>query len=131
MRHVCVGSRSHQRFENGRLAAFADNVESLDVELDWSKVLSMGEQQRLLLARLLLIQPKYAILDEATSALDHVNEENLYRLLERTNATLISVTHHPAVLRQHQQVLELNGDGRWELHSLVDGNVERCPLPRL
>jgi len=107
------------------LGHLAECAESLDSELDWSKVLSMGEQQRLSFARLLLIKPKYAILDETTSALDRVNEENLYRLFEGTTTALISVTHHPAVLRYHQQVLELSGDGGWALHPLEDSKVVR------
>jgi putative ATP-binding cassette transporter len=41
-----------------------------DVELDWASVLSLGEQQRVTFARILLNKPQYAILDEATSALD-------------------------------------------------------------
>ena len=96
------------------LLHIAEGKTSLDSELDWSKVLSVGEQQRLSFARLLLIKPKYAILDEATSALDQVNEEKLYQQLEGTGTTLISVSHHAAIMMYHQHVLELLGDGGWK-----------------
>ncbi len=88
----------------------------LDAEKDWGKVLSIGEQQRLAFARVLLMRPRYAMLDEATSALDATNEESLYRQVAATQTTLVSVSHHSALLNHHKQVLELCGDGAWQLH---------------
>ncbi len=88
-----------------------------DSELDFAKVLSIGEQQRLAVARVLLGRPKFAVLDEATSALDGENERQLYTELRRTGATLISVTHHPDLLQYHAQVLEIVGDGTWHLRA--------------
>jgi putative ATP-binding cassette transporter len=85
------------------------------VELDWADVLSLGEQQRLAFARLLLATPQYAVLDEATSALDVKNEEHLYRLLQAAEITYVSVGHRPSVLPYHQHVLELTGAGHWRL----------------
>lgn len=99
------------------LAGLAERFGSLDVELDWEKVLSIGEQQRLAFARVLLFQPRYAILDEATSALDSANEAALYGLLREAGTTLISIAHRAAVLKYHSQVLELSGDTGWALHS--------------
>lgn len=88
----------------------------LDAELDWGKVLSVGEQQRLAIGRVLLAKPRYAMLDEATSALDIGNEEGLYLQLAGMPTTLVSVSHRPTLLKYHHQVLELPGDGRWQLH---------------
>jgi ABC-type uncharacterized transport system fused permease/ATPase subunit len=85
---------------------------------DWTNVLSLGEQQRLAFARLLLNQPKYAIVDEATSALDGKNEASLYRHLQETSITFISVGHRPSLFQYHQQVLELTGNGAWKLSSV-------------
>jgi putative ATP-binding cassette transporter len=79
-------------------------------------VLSVGEQQRLAFARLLLSQPRYAMLDEATSALDIDNEESLYQLLAETSTTLVSISHRPSLLKYHRQVLELTGNGHWQLY---------------
>jgi ABC-type uncharacterized transport system fused permease/ATPase subunit len=53
---------------------------ALDYVADWSGILSLGEQQRLAFARLLLAAPKLALLDEATSALDTKNEGLLYKV---------------------------------------------------
>eukprot|EP00252_Welwitschia_mirabilis_P027815 TRINITY_DN9683_c0_g1_i2.p1 TRINITY_DN9683_c0_g1~~TRINITY_DN9683_c0_g1_i2.p1 ORF type:complete len:695 (+),score=121.01 TRINITY_DN9683_c0_g1_i2:177-2261(+) len=51
----------------------------LDSSVEWSNVLSLGEQQRLAFARLLLARPKLALLDESTSALDEVNEMKIFQ----------------------------------------------------
>ena len=87
-----------------------------DAELDFEKVLSVGERQRLAMARVLLKRPLYALLDESTSALDPANEAAMFRQLAETSTTLISVGHHPSLLKYHAQVLELTGDGGWRLH---------------
>ncbi len=86
-----------------------------DVEHDWASVLSLGEQQRVTFARILLNKPAYAILDEATSALDVKNEEGLYRHLQATGTTFISVGHRPILVNYHQFVLELSEDQKWQL----------------
>ncbi|MBD2040622.1 ABC transporter ATP-binding protein/permease [Microcoleus sp. FACHB-672] len=92
-----------------------DRVGGFDAELDWGDMLSVGEQQRLAFARLLLSSPRYAFLDEATSALDIKNEQNLYEHLQATNTTFISVGHRASLLKYHHYVLELKGDGDWRL----------------
>ena len=56
-------------------------VDRLDEVLDWAKVLSPGEQQRIAFARVLLTRPKAVFLDEATSALDEGLEMMLYQLV--------------------------------------------------
>jgi vitamin B12/bleomycin/antimicrobial peptide transport system ATP-binding/permease protein len=101
--------------EQVHLAELPERVGGWDVELDWADILSLGEQQLLAFARLLLTQPQYAILDEATSALDVKNEAHLYRMLQATEITYISAGHRPSVLQYHQHVLELTGEGRWRL----------------
>lgn len=101
--------------ERVNLADLAERFGGLDAERDWEKVLSIGEQQRLALARVLLTRPSYAVLDEATSALDLANEERLYAELASGDTTLISVSHHTTLLKFHKQVLELGGNGEWQL----------------
>ena len=90
--------------------------QDLDAIEDWSQLLSIGEQQRLAFARLLLTKPNYAILDEATSALDETNEEQLYQQLQQTGITYISVGHNPQLLKYHQQVLEIKNQQQWSLY---------------
>ncbi|MBD2210278.1 ABC transporter ATP-binding protein/permease [Calothrix sp. FACHB-156] len=89
------------------LPNLVDRFGSFDVEKDWSDVLSLGEQQRIAFARLIITKPKYVILDEATSALDIENERNLYQYLLDTQTTFISVGHRPTIFKYHQITLEL------------------------
>jgi vitamin B12/bleomycin/antimicrobial peptide transport system ATP-binding/permease protein len=102
------------------LADLSEKVGGLDVELSWSDVLSLGEQQRLAFARLLLTKPSYAILDEATSALDVQNEKRLYQMLQESDTTIVSVGHRPSLLQYHQKVLQLRGHSQWQILSVED-----------
>ncbi|MBD0304092.1 MAG: ABC transporter ATP-binding protein/permease, partial [Tolypothrix sp. T3-bin4] len=97
------------------LADLAERIGGWDVQLDLANVLSLGEQQRLAFARLLLTSPHYAILDEATGALDLKNEEQLYQRLLSSGITYISVGHRSSLLKYHSLVLELLGETRWRL----------------
>lgn len=76
---------------------------------DWSKRLSLGEQQRLAFARLLLIQPALVFLDEATSALDEKSEAALYRMLRDAawRLAIISVGHRSTLIQLHDRTLDL------------------------
>ncbi|CAI5959442.1 unnamed protein product [Closterium sp. NIES-64] len=57
-----------------RLHHVAERQGGLDAQVEWASVLSLGEQQRLAFARLLLSRPELALMDESTSALDEENE---------------------------------------------------------
>jgi vitamin B12/bleomycin/antimicrobial peptide transport system ATP-binding/permease protein len=104
--------------------ALAPLGDRLDEERDWAKVLSPGEQQRVAFARVLLTKPQAVFLDEATSALDEGLEFALYQLLrtELPDCVVVSVSHRPTVEQHHDQLLELLGEGRWELR-----RIEREP----
>ena len=103
-----------------QLGSLAERVGGLDASHDWEKLLSTGEQQRLAFARVLARTPRIVILDEATSALDSANEAALYERLRATGMALVSIAHRPAVLRHHTQVLQLKGDGAWQLVAAAD-----------
>jgi vitamin B12/bleomycin/antimicrobial peptide transport system ATP-binding/permease protein len=89
------------------LADLAQRHDGFDTEQNWSQVLSLGEQQRLIFARLLLNRPQYAILDEATSALDANNEAHLYQELQASGMTFLSVGHRESLSNYHQSILDL------------------------
>lgn len=101
-----------------------------DAVEDWSSVLSLGEQQRLTFARLLLNKPQYAILDEATSALDLSNEATLYEQLQHLETTFLSVGHRSTLTNYHQRTLKLAADTTWELsgsEKVLEGNAIAFP----
>lgn len=89
------------------LADLAQRFGGFDAVEDWGDVLSLGEQQRLTFARLLISRPAFAILDEATSALDLANEAQLYGYLQHTGTTYISVGHRESLYQYHPTVLRL------------------------
>jgi vitamin B12/bleomycin/antimicrobial peptide transport system ATP-binding/permease protein len=86
-----------------------------NTEQNWGQVLSLGEQQRLIFARLLINKPSYAILDEATSALDSQNEKQLYQQLRDSGMTFLSVGHRESLSDYHQSILDISTDRTWSL----------------
>lgn len=99
-----------QSVQLGQLASRLDEV------ADWSRILSLGEQQRLAFGRLLLAAPRIAFLDEATSAMDEGLEDALYRLVRQQlpDTVLVSVGHRSTLLAHHSCQLQLAGGGRWQ-----------------
>jgi vitamin B12/bleomycin/antimicrobial peptide transport system ATP-binding/permease protein len=95
-------------------------VDGFDTEVPWENILSLGEQQRLAFARLIVTHPRFTILDEATSALDLKNEGNLYQQLQQTKTTFVSVGHRESLFNYHQWVLELAPDSSWQVMTVQD-----------
>jgi putative ATP-binding cassette transporter len=88
------------------LPALADR---LDDEAHWNARLSLGEQQRLGLARALLAKPDYLFLDEATASLDEAAEARLYSLLaeQLPSTTIVSIGHRGTLDALHAREITL------------------------
>jgi putative ATP-binding cassette transporter len=88
-------------------------VERLEEEAHWNRLLSLGEQQRLGIARAILHAPDYLFLDEATASLDEDSEAMLYRLLHGRLAgtTIVSIGHRATLQAFHRRRLALVRDG--------------------
>ena len=90
-------------------------------QTEWGERLSLGEQQRIGMARLFFRRPVFAVLDECTNATSVDIEEGLYREAQRRGVTLVTVTQRPALVKFHAQELRLvdgSGGGRWSLHHI-------------
>ncbi|KAK9808588.1 hypothetical protein WJX72_000137 [[Myrmecia] bisecta] len=105
LREVLVRVRLGALLERNSKAEASGN--GLDTVADWAGVLSLGEQQRLAFARVLLARPRLVLMDESTSALDTSNEALLYAALRQDGITYISVGHRPTLRDFHQTVLRL------------------------
>jgi putative ATP-binding cassette transporter len=104
----------------------------LDEVAYWADQLSVGEQQRLSIARALLQKPDWLFLDEATSALDEPAEGMLYRLLLEClpQAAIVSIGHRSSLVVFHDRFLELkpDGDGLSRLQPVQADGGERAEL---
>ncbi len=104
-----------RRLEQVNLPELARQHGGFDTVIDWSRVLSLGEQQRIGFARALASTAKFVFLDEATSAVDLATEELLYRSLLDAGIACISVGHRTSLMTYHQTVLQLLPEGRWRM----------------
>ena len=91
---------------------------ALDKVFQWDSRLSLGEQQRLAIARLFFHRPVYAVLDECTSGVSLKMERRLFKLCRELGITLITISHRPALQDFHQRMLVLDGAGGYQIHDL-------------
>lgn len=94
------------------LGELPERIGGFEEHRDWSNTLSLGEQQRLAFARLVIGKPNVAILDECSSALDVASEDRLYSYLRGTEIGYISVGHRPTLFKYHDVVLRLGLPGQ-------------------
>jgi putative ATP-binding cassette transporter len=97
------------------LPDLAEHHGGFGAEKDWARTLSLGEQQRIAFARILVSRPSFVFLDEATSATDIATEATLYGALSRSGAAYVSVGHRPSLGAFHRQTLCLEAAGVWTL----------------
>eukprot|EP00871_Galdieria_phlegrea_P005845 jgi/Galph1/748/GphlegSOOS_G5473.1 len=111
-----IPEREIQRIlEEVNLGHLVERLGDLNGTLDLSSILSLGEQQRLAFARLLISKPNFVFLDESTSALDEENERRMYNLLKSHQITFVSVGNRSTLIPFHEVVLKLFGDGSWKI----------------
>jgi len=94
-----------------RLDKLVERVGGLEREMNWGKLLSTGEKQRIGFARLFMQNPEMVFLDESTSALDETDEKHLYNHLQQRGCIYASVGHRSSLVKYHTHVLYLNGPG--------------------
>ncbi len=109
-------ARLHEVLHLVQMEKLIDRLDDID---DWSRILSLGEQQRIAFARVLLVKPQWVFLDEATSALDEQREMDMYTLLHKELPTtgIVSIGHRSTLFSLHDRELHLAG-GTWSLRNL-------------
>jgi len=112
--HVATDSEIKEVLNLVGLDGALERIGGFDSELDWSSILSTGEQQRVAFARVLLSNSKFVFLDEATTALTTRNETMLYNLLLSKGKTIVSVGHRETLEKFHHKVLVHDGPGDWK-----------------
>ncbi|MDB5413373.1 MAG: hypothetical protein JWR10_1708 [Rubritepida sp.] len=109
-------------------------LDRLGEEERWDRMLSLGEQQRLAFARLLLHKPRWIFMDEATAALDEANQDAMMQLVldELPDAALISIGHRPGLAAFHTRTLKLvRADGGAQLALPKRKTVKKRQWPRV
>lgn len=99
------------------LSALKDKLDTVD---DWSRILSLGEQQRIAFIRILLFKPQLVFLDESTSAMDESVEAKSYDMLKEylPDMAVVSVGHRSSILSRHDMKLMLSGNGSWAVEGV-------------
>ena len=118
-----AGTYSDEDIRNALTDAHLGNLAGeLDREEVWSQRLSGGEQQRLAMARALLMKPDWLLLDESTSAVDEKLEAELYAVLAQRlpNTTIVSIGHRSTLTALHQRHLDMT----------PEGDHSRCAMPQ-
>jgi energy-coupling factor transporter ATP-binding protein EcfA2 len=105
------------------LSELCNRTANFDEVLEWTNILSLGEQQRVAFARCFYMMPVVAILDESTSALDPENEEHLYQTLRSLKINFVSVGHRSQLKAFHDQLFVFDGKG-----GFVSSSIQAVPM---
>ena len=99
--------------DDAGLRSVLERAGGLDVEHDWSAILSLGEQQQLAVTRVILARPAFAILDRVNSVLNLAQLRQSLRLLAENDITCVIFAESAESVELYDAVLEINTNGAW------------------
>lgn len=121
--------RIRQVMEGLDLVETIERIGGLDIERDWDDLLSLGELQRLAIARVLLVAPHFAVLDRIETTLEGRRMHDVLGMLDGAGITYVTIGRGDSDLPHYDMVLELTGTGPWSLHPAKVGRPVRDEPP--
>jgi putative ATP-binding cassette transporter len=122
LRDVLVRSDQEQVINDGQitsalqdvgLGSIQERVGGLDIERDWSTVLSLGQQQLLAITRLIFARPAFALIDRVTESLKPAQLREILRRFDENSITYITFAEDAESIELYDAVLEIDSDGGW------------------
>jgi len=93
-------------------------IDDLEKECSWSQILSLGEQQLLIIGRVLFHKPSFVVLDECTSAMDEDIEQEMYRLIIKMGVGILSIAHRSTLVPFHHKLIKVYKDGNYAMETI-------------
>jgi putative ATP-binding cassette transporter len=122
LRDVLVRSGQEQIITDGQIASalhdvglgsIQERVGGLDIERDWSTVLSLGQQQLLAITRLIFARPAFALIDRVTESLKPAQLREILRRFDENSITYVAFAEDAESIELYDAVLEIDSDGGW------------------
>jgi vitamin B12/bleomycin/antimicrobial peptide transport system ATP-binding/permease protein len=95
------------------LGPIAERAGGLDVERDWLAFVSLGDQQLLVLTRIVLARPRFAFLDRVDTTLGRAQIRQALQRLTQHSITPIYLAEAADPIEEYDAVLEIDVDGEW------------------
>jgi vitamin B12/bleomycin/antimicrobial peptide transport system ATP-binding/permease protein len=124
LREVLLPGTDSRRFSDERilvtlrklnLVAAVQRAGGLDCEQNWSDLLSLGEQQLLAFARVLLTEPLFVFLDHPTRALSEAQVDELLCLLCERGITYVTLGEEDDDTALYDELLVIDAHGEWDM----------------
>jgi putative ATP-binding cassette transporter len=112
------------------LEPVVERVGGLDADVHGPSALSPAEQRLLVLARVLLAAPRFVFLDRMGGDLSSEQVQNLYRRLNESSISYLSIGDRHSLLAYHDTVLEIDDEGSWRITPVRGGGAVDGPLPQ-
>jgi putative ATP-binding cassette transporter len=111
--HVISEDQIRAALHEAGLESVLKRAGGFDVEQDWPAILSLGEQQQLVLTRLILTRPAFAMLDRLNATLKPDQLRQALQRLEENSITYLTLTEVAESVDLYDAILEIDADGAW------------------
>jgi putative ATP-binding cassette transporter len=95
----------------------------MDIPHTWESLLSLGEQQQLAIARVLVAAPRFVFLDKPSTTLSSRQIDWILGLFEKNAISYVTFEEKKGELNRYESVLELGVCGMWDCKPIKDGVI--------